>query len=165
MINYIEKGYGLHEAIAAAGHWLEQRNGVWVASDDGSVQQIIDNYSLDDCKARIIAEIDAHAASLRDAIVSGCSPAEMASWPIKRAEALAFQQSGNAADAPVLSAEASVRCVPLDQIVAKVLAKAQQLAALEAAIAGTAGRHGDAVRACQTFDEVLAYDWRIGWPI
>jgi hypothetical protein len=37
-------------------------------------------------------------------------------------------------------------------------------AALEADIAGVAGRHCDAVRACTTFADLLAYDWRAGWP-
>lgn len=44
MINYIEKGYGLHEEIAKAGHWIAQHDGVWISSDDNSVQKIIDNY-------------------------------------------------------------------------------------------------------------------------
>jgi len=44
MISYTEKGYGLHEAIRAAGHSLEQRDGVWLSSDDVAVQAIIDAY-------------------------------------------------------------------------------------------------------------------------
>lgn len=45
MINYTEKGPGLHDAIAAAGHWLEQRSGLWVSSDDTAVQAIINSYN------------------------------------------------------------------------------------------------------------------------
>jgi len=45
MIAYIEKGYGLHEAIAAAGLRLSQVDGVWEASDDKAVQAIIDAYA------------------------------------------------------------------------------------------------------------------------
>lgn len=45
MITYTEKGAGLHEAILAAGHWLEQRNGVWVSSNDSAVQAIINSYN------------------------------------------------------------------------------------------------------------------------
>lgn len=44
MINYVEKGYGLHQEILAAGHWLVQQDGVWIASDDTAVQAIIDGY-------------------------------------------------------------------------------------------------------------------------
>lgn len=44
MINYTEKGAGLHDAITAAGHVLREENGVWVSSDDAAVQAIIDAY-------------------------------------------------------------------------------------------------------------------------
>lgn len=44
MISYTEKGYGLHDAVRAAGHWLEQRDGVWLSSDDAAVQAIINEY-------------------------------------------------------------------------------------------------------------------------
>lgn len=44
MINYIEKGPGLHEAIAAAGYSLYELNGSWVCSNEAAVQKIIDEY-------------------------------------------------------------------------------------------------------------------------
>lgn len=44
MITYIEKGPGLYQAIAAAGHSLYEIDGQWVASDDAAVQAIIDSY-------------------------------------------------------------------------------------------------------------------------
>lgn len=44
MINYIEKGFGLHVEIESAGHWLREVDGVWQASDDKAVQAIIDTY-------------------------------------------------------------------------------------------------------------------------
>lgn len=164
MITYTEKGAALHDALAAAGHWLRQVNGVWVADDDAAVQAIIDAYPLVACQAEIIAAIDAHARALRDAVVAGISPAEMASWSIKRAEAQATTASGDAADAPMLAIEAAARGIPLQAVVDLVRAKAAALSTLEAAIAGTAGRHADAVRACTSFADALAYDWSTGWP-
>lgn len=44
MINYTEKGQGLHGAIIAAGHWLMQVDGNWESSNDAAVQAIIDSY-------------------------------------------------------------------------------------------------------------------------
>lgn len=44
MIRYTEKGFGLHEAIAEAGHWLMEVDGVWQSSDDRAVQEIIDTF-------------------------------------------------------------------------------------------------------------------------
>lgn len=43
-ITYAEKGWGLHEAVRAAGLRLEQVNGVWVADDAVAVQALIDGY-------------------------------------------------------------------------------------------------------------------------
>ena len=52
MIAYTEKGPGLHSAIAAAGHWLAEQDGVWVSSDDVAVQAIIDSFDpLPEAKA------------------------------------------------------------------------------------------------------------------
>ncbi len=42
MINYTEKGHGLHEAIASAGYVLREENGTWTSSNDAAVQTIID---------------------------------------------------------------------------------------------------------------------------
>lgn len=59
MITYTEKA-GLHQAVNAAGHWLEQRDGVWRSSDDTAVQAIIDAYTpLAYQKAERIAAIKA----------------------------------------------------------------------------------------------------------
>ena len=44
MIVYIEKGYGMHEAIRAAGHSLEWLDNEWHSSDDEAVQKLIDEY-------------------------------------------------------------------------------------------------------------------------
>jgi hypothetical protein len=44
MINYIEKGEGLHLVIADAGYTLKQVDGTWVSDNDVEVQSIIDSY-------------------------------------------------------------------------------------------------------------------------
>jgi Concanavalin A-like lectin/glucanases superfamily/Pectinesterase len=44
MINYTEKGYGMHQAVEAAGYILYQLDGVWYSDDDVAVQAIIDAY-------------------------------------------------------------------------------------------------------------------------
>lgn len=164
IINYTEKGSALHDRIRAAGHWLRCIDGVWQASDAAAVQAIIDSYTLADTQADVCARINAHARALRDAAVAGISPAEMASWPIKRAEALAIAAGGTAADAPMLTAEAAARGVTLAEIVARVQGNAAALGTLEAMISGTEGKHRDAVKALTTFEAVLAYNYSTGWP-
>lgn len=59
-INYVEKGFGLHEAVAAAGHALWQSDGVWLSSNDQAVQALIDAYDpLPVAQAARIATINA----------------------------------------------------------------------------------------------------------
>ncbi|HLO63165.1 MAG TPA: hypothetical protein VK165_09405 [Azonexus sp.] len=165
MINYTEKGIGLHRAVVAAGHWLMEIDGVWQSSDDTAVQAIIDAYSLEDCKNEVCTAISAHAKSLRDKAVENVSAGEMASWPIKRAEATAFVATGNADVAPMLTAEASARGVTLLEMISKVSGNAARLSLLEAQIGGIDGRHRDTVRGLADFDSVLSYDWRTSWPM
>lgn len=164
MITYTEKGAGLHELISAAGHWMQQADGVWVSSDDVAVQALIDGYTLEQAKAFHKAEITAHAKALRDKVVSAVSAGEMAAWSIKQAEARKYAATGLASDAPMLSAEAEARGVTVADIVARVGGNAARFATLEARIGGNDGRHRDALDALTTFEAVSAYDYSTGWP-
>lgn len=162
MLKYTEKGARLHEIVAAAGHWMREKDGVWISSDDKAVQAIIDGYTLDDLKAARKAEISEFATGLRNKVVGAYSPGEMASWPLKLAEAKAFEASPASAT-PLLSIEASIRGVTLGQLVQRVLGNGSMFSTLEAAIAGREGYHRDMVDACKTFEEVAAYDFSAGW--
>lgn len=58
MINYIEKGIGLHRAISAAGYVIYNEDGVWITNNDTAVQSIIDAYDqLPDEKVTKVAEV------------------------------------------------------------------------------------------------------------
>lgn len=113
--------------------------------------------TLAEAQANRIAVVDAAAASLRDRITTGISPAEMSSWPLKLAEA----QAGGG---PMLTLEAGYRGISEAELVTKVLDKATQLSTLEAQIAGIAGMHNDTIDALTTIEEVCAYDMRSDWP-
>lgn len=162
MINYTEKGIALHHAIGQAGHRLERLDGKWISSNDKAVQAIIDGYTLDQAKAAKQAEILAHAKTLRDKVVSTISAGEMASWPIKLAEARAF--AAGSTDTPMLAAEAAIRGLSVADLVTKVDGNATGFAALEAHIGGVDGMHRDAVKALTSFEAVAAYDYLTGWP-
>lgn len=162
MIKYIEKGVALHKIISDAGHWLRQEGVVWISSDDKAVQAIIDGYTLDQAKAAKQAEILAYAKILRDKVVSTISTGEMASWPIKLAEARAF--AAGSTDTPMLAAEATIRGLSVADLVTKVDGNATGFAALEAQIGGIDGMHRDAVKALKTFEAVNGYDFSSGWP-
>lgn len=164
MIHYIEKGLGLHQAIRQAGHTLEQRDGVWVASDEVLVQAIIDSYTLEQAKALKSAAVSLCAKRAREAVTAMIAAGEMASWPIKRAEAEQFAAVGESADCPSLRAEALARGITLSELVTKVLVNAARFVGAEAAIGGADGRHRDAIAELSTFEAVAAYDYSTGWP-
>lgn len=155
---------GLMDRIGNAGVMLYDDSEGEHCTDELLAQAIIDSYTLADAQAEVCARIAAHATQLRDAAVAGISPGEMAAWPIKRAESAAYVTSGDPANAPLLSAESMARGVSLAVMIDKVDGNAIRLATLEALIAGTDGRHRDAVRSLTTFEAVSAYNWTQGWP-
>lgn len=114
--------------------------------------------TIEEAKANRIAVVDVVAMSLRNQVTSNTSPAEMASWSIKLAEA-------NAGGGPMLALEAQYRGITTADLVTKVLDKANQLSMIEAQISGVAGKHTDAINALTTIQEVVAYDMRPDWPV
>lgn len=164
MIVYTDKGAGLTERINRMGLYLRQENGVMMSNDDAATQVVIDAYTLADAQAYKCAEVDAYAKQLRDKVIKTYSAGEMASWPIKVAEAVKFLATGQVADAPMLAIEATARGTTMANLADRVSAKALAFAGLEATIAGVSGKHCDAIKACDTFEQVSAYDFNAGWP-
>lgn len=97
------------------------------------------------------------AGFFRAKFVGAVSALEAAGWAPKLEEA-------RAGGGPLLTLEAQVRGVTLEQMVARVLANANAFANMEAQLSGLTGRHRDAMAALATREEILAYDWRAGWP-
>ncbi|MBS0353029.1 MAG: hypothetical protein JSR83_03880 [Proteobacteria bacterium] len=139
---------------------------VWIAGELTQQFTLLDMpLTLADKRDEIRRDADLIARLKRDQVVAGISAAEMASWPIKRTEALAFQASGAAADAPNLAAEATARGISLPDLVAKVMNKSARLAALEAAIAGRCGAIQDAAAVAQSTAALRSIDLDAGWPV
>lgn len=163
-------GYALVNPTPAPvlGRWKAIREIAPMLVDEQWLQQweVIDlPLSIADKVADIKRLADEMARQKRDRVVAGISPAEMASWPIKRAEALAHQGTGDESKAPALLLESQARGVSLVVLAEKVLAKAAQLAALEAGIAGRCGAIQDAAAVATTDAELLAIDLEAGWPV
>lgn len=163
MIDYIEKGAGLHRAVTDAGHWLEQRDGVWISSDDDAVQRIIDDYTLEQAKAERKREVSAKARGKYNLVTAGISAAEMAGWPILLSEAVAYRASGTVGAA--IHSEATIRGIGVADLVTKIEGNAAAFQSARAAIAGTDGKKRDEIDALETFEAVAAYDINGGWPL
>lgn len=155
---------GLVEKISAAGYSIVHFSDHTAADDPAAVQAIIDAYTLDEAKAVKCAAVSAYAKSLRDHVIADVSAGEMASWPIKLAEASKFDAGADEATCPMLSMEASARGITVAQLVAKVTGNSVRFSADEASISGNDGRHRDAIAALTSFDEVSGYDFSAGWP-
>jgi hypothetical protein len=166
----LPNGYlpGLYEGLWARGIRTEGGVSGEFASDPAAAQAFIDTYTEADAlayaKTSRCAEVLGHAKKLRDQVVAPVSAGEMASWPIKRAEALRYATEGDAGTYPLLSQEAAARGISLAALVAKVDGNAAYFAGMEAAIGGNDGRHRDAIMALETIADVLAYDFSTGWP-
>ena len=162
---YNKRCVELLDVIVSNGYCVEEIDGVLTSSNDLAVQSIIDNFTLQELKDRRCTYVDKLATDKRNKVIAPYSPGEMAAWPIKRAEALAYQSSGNPSDAPNLSVEAASRGMSLQTLVTKVLNDAARFNWIEAHIAGTSGRHRDAIRLCQTHEEIMNYNYNTGWPV
>ena len=114
--------------------------------------------TLAEAQADRSAVVEMVAASLRNQVTAGTSPAEMSSWPIKLDEA-------NNGGGPMLALEADYRGISEAALIVLVLDKAQQLSTLEAQIAGVSGMHRDTIDAMTTIEEVVNYDMRGDWPV
>ncbi len=156
------------ELVDLAPEYIDdlQRPGVKTLQADGSLQVVLKpptSITLEDAKRNVQLEIKTYATNLRDRFIAPLSPGEAASWLRKEEESVRFQRDGIESDAPFLQAEASVRGVPLANLAAKVMENAVSLKFLETQIAGTRGRHDDAIAKLTTVEAVLAYDWSTGW--
>lgn len=129
------------------------------------------DYTVAEIRERLTAQVDSMARDKRDSVTAGTSPAEMSSWSLKRQESLAYttepanQSEADSMGVGLIYAEAQARGVSAGNIAARVLTNAASLSALEAGIAGNAGRLNDALTAAETVDYLLAVDLDAGWPI
>ena len=161
VFDFEQRAIVLPDRSAAA--WIEYQN--WLTA--GNTPLPPDTVGLDDLpttKAKRVEEIDAYSAGLRNKAVRGRSAGEMATWTAKLVEARAYTSTSNPADAPLLGAIAAVRGIPLADLVAKVLAQSGPFLQAEAYIDGIRGKHCDAVEACTTVQDIIAYNWHVDWP-
>jgi len=121
MINYIEKGRGLHLEIHQAGESLSQINGDWIASDDLAVQAIIDSYDpLPDAQAEATEKVNIAAGEARTRYVTAV-PSQDATYQMKLEDAKAFKLASYP--------EANLSSYPFIDGEAKALASTGQVAA------------------------------------
>lgn len=169
--------------VTAAGYSMWEEQDGWHSNADAAVQAIIDGFAASLTTNALPAalalkkdEIARHAANLRQQALQAAQPfagpAEMASWPTKSAQARQYLATLDESVAPLIVAEAQYRQTSVDTIAQRVAANADALEALEAQIAGTAGRHRDLLDAIAAtpnptsaeVEAIAGYDFSAGWP-
>lgn len=122
MIQYIEKGYGLHQWLAAQGIELRNVDGVWKANaPDEQVSQLIANYNpWPTEKAAKFAEIDQAFEAAVSSLTAGWPQHEIQTWSKQEAEARALAANPDA-PAPMLSTIAATRGLTVQQLAQRVI--------------------------------------------
>jgi hypothetical protein len=163
-----------------AAQWAEYS--AWLTAGNRPLPP--DNVTGDDlatAQAKRIADINGYSAGLRNHVVAGRSPAEMASWSLKLFDALAvaagqpspfasvLPQIGAALGLPATPASycaavAAVRGITEAAQVEKVLAQAVPFLVAEAALDGVRGRKCDETAALTTVQDIIVHPWLAGWP-
>jgi hypothetical protein len=161
MIAYTEKGPGLHAAIAAAGHWLIEQDGVWVSSDDVSVQSIIDSFDpLPEAKAAKWEQIKAERDRRKHAgFAVGAN--RFHSDPDSRIQQLGLVIMGASVPAVAWKTMGG-SFVTMTQALA--LAIFQATAQADAALFAAAEAKRAAVNALTSLSEIEAFDPLSNWP-
>jgi len=132
---------------------------------------LVTDITMADVRSALRSRVDGLARDKRDSVTAGTSPAEMASWALKRSEAMAYttepesQSEADSMGVGLIYAEAQARGVPTGNISSRVLANAAALSALEAGIAGNAGKLHDSLAAAESIEAMLDIDIDAGWPI
>lgn len=162
--NNKDKCIRLIEKIESNGILIYENSDGWFCSDETTAQSIIDSYSIEDYKSYLCEQVSFLAKDVRDSLINLYSPAEMSAWTIKLEEAKKYSQSKIEADAPMLKIESSYRNCTLDEIVTKVIEKAQLFSTMEAAVSGIDGYHRDKIKSLNTFEELNSYNYKDGWP-
>jgi len=133
VINYVEKGFGLHEFLAGEGVFIEQSQfGEWVsnASDERTNNLIAAYNPWPVEKAKKIAEATAWFESEVAKLTAGTTQTERDSWSVQVNEAYGLRPIS------MLSAMAEARGIDVNTLVEKVKHKAEIFAAYYGAIQG-----------------------------
>lgn len=122
MIQYIEKGYGLHQMLAAQGIELRNVDGVWIANaPDDQINQLIADYNpWPSEKQNKLVEITESFKTETDNLIADIPQVERDSWFVQRSEALSYPNGPT----PYLEILAAGRGISLETLVEKVRVKA-----------------------------------------
>jgi hypothetical protein len=168
---------GLREHLAQSGYALVRvHDGTGYTWDyDPAAQSLIDGYTVDQARDYLKHQVDLiEAQKFDDALLSAYGfipPAQqMLKWPIKEAEASAWQawdDGGNVGDeppTPVIDKEVTTSQSRAIRV-AKVIAKGAALEALRGAIEQNSVALDDQLDDADSFAALVLVNIQSGWPV
>jgi len=152
MINYVEKGYSMHEWLANKGAQLTQSNGIWSANaPDDEVNKLIAEYNPWAAeKSQKLTEINSAFSDAVAQLTAGTMQAERDSWSIQESEARGYPDKPT----PRIEILAAARGVPLQTLVEKILYKANLYAQYYFTLQGERDALEDLINALPDFGEI-----------
>jgi hypothetical protein len=151
MINYIEKGIGLHDFLAKEGVQLEQlQSGEWVSTaSDERTNNLIASYNPWPAeKTKKLLEINSWFQGEVEKLTAGTAQAERDSWSVQVDEAYGIRP------VVMLSSMAEARGITLESLMLKVKAKAELFSIKYGSLQGTKDALEDKVKAFPDADEL-----------
>lgn len=142
MINYIEKGYSMHDWLQSQGVQIIQQGNIWKANQpDEYVNHLIESYNPWPAeKAAKLAEINAWFSAAVNQLTAGIPQEEKDSWGVQVSEA------NGIVPMQMLPVMAAARGITLNELVEKVKAKAALFAQYYGAIQGKRDKAEDLIK-------------------
>ena len=122
------------------------------------------NTTLEEAKTTKLAEINSACDAVLNQAVSTYPQSEILTFDQQVEEVKAYQQTGNPASAPLLSALAGARGISLDELCLRVITKRAQFSTLSGIIIGQRQHLEDVLDTLETVEAVQALEVDIGLP-
>jgi len=140
---------------------IDEQDGIWSLVDGEVVKLSFPALSISELKAAKRQEINSAFNQAMQQIVGDTPSNEVSSWGKQEAEARAYQ-ANYAAITPLIDALASARSVPKDELISRIIAKADLFAHVSGTYIGR--RQGleddlDALTETATAEDVAAIAW------
>lgn len=149
-----------------AARWCNETQRGYIVDKGGWYEVVaVPETTLEEAKTTKLSEINAACDAILDSAVSSYPQSEILTFDQQVEEVRTYQQTGNPASAPLLSALAGARGISLDELCLRVITKRAQFSTLSGIIIGQRQHLEDVLDTLETVEAVQALEVDIGLPI
>ena len=155
------------EDYAEAARWCNNTQKARI-EDKGDYYEVVEillpEVTLPEAKAAKLSEINSACDAILNQAVASYPQSEILTFDQQVEEVKAYQQTGNPASAPLLSALAGARGISLDELCLRVITKRAQFSTLSGIIIGQRQHLEDVLDTLETVEAVQALEVDIRLP-